>query len=82
MTKLIPCTNLGEILDLEYEGDLMPPFSELTATEMMEKQITDDIQAHRADDLFRKLVGEGRKKDAEKVYRLCLYKFGIDLGAN
>ncbi len=81
MSKLIPCTDLTEILNLD-DGEFQdPPFS-LSATELMEKEIAENVQAHRADDLFRKLVREGRRKDAEKVYQLCLYKFGIDLGAN
>ncbi len=60
---------------------LYPPDTR-SALEIIEQEIKDDEQAHRAQDLFDKLVKESRHEEAEKVGKFLLYALGIDISAN
>ncbi len=62
----------------KYGGDLFPPDPVPSVLEVMER----DRQAHLGQELFERMVAEGRSEEVEKVGKFMLYKFGIDLSAN
>lgn len=71
---------MTDILDIESPGiDMSEPYSE-PATEIMEKEIEEDVQAHRAHSLLDRLVGEKDYVHARKVAWMMFFKWGIDLG--
>lgn len=60
---------------LEVKPDTRP------ILEIIEQELNDGEQLRRAELLFRKLVSEGRKKEAKAVYNFAL-NYNVDFGAN
>lgn len=67
-----------QILDIDGI-DMTQPVTNKSALEIIQEEIEQDIQAHRAQDLFDKMIREGKRKNADNVAKLMLYKFGIDV---
>lgn len=74
---MVKVTNMNDILHIEAPKiDMTQPHSNLSATEMIEKEIEEDIQLHRAYDLFEKLLGLREYARAKKV-AWHLYQNGL-----
>lgn len=76
---MVKATDMTDILHIEApDVDMTPPYSDRSATEIIEQELRDEEQIERAYNLFQRLLIEGKKKEATKIYWFALLNYQVD----
>ena len=80
---MIKVTNMFPILGIDEvdQYEMTPPISDKSATELIEEGLFREEQINRAYSLFQRLISEGKKKDATKIYWFTLLNYQVDFSA-